>query len=181
MRYEVLIDDSVKGPYTLDELGAQLTNGAIWPSTPARDVGQNDWRVTADVVEQPERLVPPRASRGHGDTPPIPNDDSLPIRRSQRGSSVVAGESVIDNVFRVWAWILGGSLLVGVAAVGFYFWHSVKDPDEQRLMQRLGRSALILLSAGAWKPFVLIPLALVAFWKTLAKWVKRFLGSDVNR
>jgi hypothetical protein len=72
-------------------------------------------------------------------------------------------------------------LLVGVIAAGFYLWHSAKDPDEKRLLQRLGRSALFMLDAGTWKPLVLIPLALIAFWKSLAKWAKRIWGSDVNQ
>lgn len=181
MRYEVLIDDGVQGPFTLDELRVQLTNGAIWPSTPVRDVGQNDWRVTAEVVEQRERHPPRRATRGHDDLPPVPNNDGPPILRDPGGSSAVAGESVIDKVFWVWGWILGGTLLVGLIAAGFYFWHSVKDPDEQRSLERWARSAVIVLKAGAWKPLVLIPLALIAFWKSLAKWAKRIMGSDVNQ
>lgn len=181
MRYEVLVDDCVTGPYTLDELRAQLTNGVIWPSTPARDVGQNDWRATVDVLEQRERHPPLGAVRGHRSPHPFSNNDGPPILGDPGGSSAVAGESVIEKVFWVWGWILGGTLLVGLIAAGFYLWHSVKDPDEQRLLQRLGRSALIILNAGVWKPLVLIPLALIAFWKNLAKWAKRILRSDANR
>lgn len=180
MRYEILIDGNVRGPFTLNELRAQLTDGAIWPSTPARGVGQNDWQVTADVVEQRERYPPPVPTRGSGAPPPVPNNDGPPILRAPGASPEVAGASIIDRVFCVWGWILGGLLLVGVVAACFYVWHSVKDPDEQRLLQRLGRSALVILNAGAWKPFVLIPLALIAFWKSLAKWAKRILVSDVN-
>ncbi|AMV19565.1 hypothetical protein VT03_16845 [Planctomyces sp. SH-PL14] len=181
MRYEVLIDDSVKGPYTLDELQAQLTNGVIWPSTPARGVGQNDWRATADVVEQQRRLPLPGATRGHRFPPPVPNHDSRPTQLDSRVAPTIAVESVIDKVFRVWGWILGSSLLVGLIAAGVYVWYSAKDPDEQRLLQRLGRSVLITLNAGVWKPLVLIPFVLIAFWKSVVKRAKKILGTDLDR
>ncbi|WP_075094020.1 hypothetical protein [Planctomyces sp. SH-PL14] len=90
-------------------------------------------------------------------------------------------ESVIDKVFRVWGWILGSSLLVGLIAAGVYVWYSAKDPDEQRLLQRLGRSVLITLNAGVWKPLVLIPFVLIAFWKSVVKRAKKILGTDLDR